>query len=146
MNRNHLSLSPTPIHTCIPFLQMPLSLSQPLLTELADPQSHIPGLGIPGPFSRDQLALPSCPVARPLPAAIGPNSKSTVHLAPVCDVNPDPDLHYSLSLLGTAAPAWGQTCTCLLSFWPLTGHTVRDCHLRFLSFSSHCALCSRVPL
>lgn len=138
MSRSHLSLPPLLSTPAFPSHRCRLSLT-PHRIGRSPKDSHTPSLAIARPFSRDQLTLPSCPVVQPLPAATSPNSKSTKCPAPVARTLPLPC---------TVALISPHCCPCLgpdlhmspLSFWPLTGHTVQDCHLCFLSFSSHCTL------
>lgn len=75
-----------------------------------------------GPFCRGQLMVSSCPVVRPLLQQQVPSP--TLHLAPVCDLNPDPNLHCSLIFSPSVPPAWeptlGQLHLAPVSFLPLT--------------------------
>lgn len=137
MIRNHLFL--TLIHICIPFLQV-LALFDPTIPFRSLRNSPIPSLIIPhqapspGTSSQSPVVL-WCGFCLQL---IGLKSNSTLHLAPVCDLDTDFNLQYSLSLLFSplVPPAWepdpGQLYLSPLSFLPLTYAHCLGPHLRLL--------------
>lgn len=92
-----------------------------------------------GPFCRGQLMVSSCPVVRPLLQQQVPSP--TLHLAPVCDLSPGPNLHCSLIFSPSVPPAWeptlGQLHFAPVSFLPLTWAHRLDCQLCLLPFSIH---------